>query len=237
MRHVIEALRNVCGDEAVLCTMRDSSPTNVTRCTSGRLPQSLYCHARSAEEVQQVVSGTGAACWVMLDSFVTWSVRSMMHARLFKPANVFDVCGVAACVVVALLSMRPLDAQGPDPLEILIVQGDVHLIAGAGGNIAVQTGPDGLVLVDSGAAGSSEQVLSAIKRLSDQPIRYIINTSAHPEHVGGNTTIAAAGRSLAAGGFNTVGAGAIVVANEAVLTRMSAPTGQVSPVPCVGVAG
>ena len=54
------------------------------------------------------------------------------------------------------------------------------MLVGAGGNIAVQTGPNGVVIVDSGSAEHAEEVIAAVKKLSDQPIRYIINTSAAP---------------------------------------------------------
>ena len=55
------------------------------------------------------------------------------------------------------------NAGGP---ELLPVQGNVHLIAGAGGNIAVQVGEDGVLLVDSGSEAMSEQVLATVRRVS-----------------------------------------------------------------------
>ena len=63
-------------------------------------------------------------------------------------------------------------------LEVLQVRQDFYMIAGAGGNIAVQIGPDGVVVVDAGSAEKSDAVLAAIRKLTDQPIRYVINTSA-----------------------------------------------------------
>ena len=68
-------------------------------------------------------------------------------------------------------------AQG---LEIVPIRPDFYMLVGAGGNIAVQTGPNGVVIVDSGSAEHAEEVIAAVKKLSDQPIRYIINTSAAP---------------------------------------------------------
>ena len=56
-------------------------------------------------------------------------------------------------------------------IEILPVQGNVYMVAGAGGNIAVQVGDDGVLLVDSGLAEFSDKVLAAIRRLSDRPMR------------------------------------------------------------------
>jgi cyclase len=121
-------------------------------------------------------------------------------------------------------------------LEVFQVRPNFYVIGGAGANISVQAGQDGVVVVDAGTAVQADLVVSAIKKLSPQPIRYVIDTSADADHVGGNERIAKAGRTL----FNTNnpfsesmtnnGAAAILSA-EKVLTRMSAPTGQQSPFP------
>jgi glyoxylase-like metal-dependent hydrolase (beta-lactamase superfamily II) len=77
------------------------------------------------------------------------------------------------------------------------VQGNVHLIVGAGANIAVQVGEDGIVVVDTGTVGASEPVLAAIKALAPtKEIRWIINTSFRPDHTGGNEAVAKAGRTV-----------------------------------------
>ena len=104
------------------------------------------------------------------------------------------------------------------------VQGNVYLLVGAGGNVVVQTGRDGVLVVDTGLADHAEKVLSAIRSLSDQPIRYIINTHAHPDHTGGNEVIGRAG-STTQGGPTTI------IAHENVLNRMSAPSGKTAPAP------
>jgi cyclase len=122
-------------------------------------------------------------------------------------------------------------AQGE--IRVQPVQGNVFLLAGAGGNIAVQVGKDGVLLVDTGAAAMSEKVLAAVRMLSDKPIRYIVNTHAHPDHIGGNEAIAKAG-SRPGGGLVVAGpggTGASVIAHEAVLFAVSAPTGETSPMP------
>ena len=71
---------------------------------------------------------------------------------------------------------------GPATGEVRVcVQGNVYLLAGAGGNIAVQVGDDGVLLVDTGTGSMSDKVLAAIRQLSDKPIRFILNTHAHPD--------------------------------------------------------
>jgi len=69
------------------------------------------------------------------------------------------------------------------------VRDNIYMIVGAGGNITVQTGKDGVLVVDSGLANMSDKVLAAIRSISKAPIRYLVNTHYHPDHVGGNEAI------------------------------------------------
>ena len=69
-------------------------------------------------------------------------------------------------------------------VQTLKVQGNVYLIAGAGGNIAVQIGSDGVLMVDTGYEKMSDKVMAAIRKLSDKPIRNIINTTLADDHTG-----------------------------------------------------
>ena len=121
-------------------------------------------------------------------------------------------------------------AQTPDyskaEVHILPVQGNIYMLVGAGGNITVQVGDDGVLLVDTGVAQMSDKVLAAVRSLSDKPIRYIINTHVHADHTGGNETIAKAGSTIAGGNVvGDIGASAgnqaKVIAFQSVLDRMS----------------
>ena len=94
------------------------------------------------------------------------------------------------------------------------VQGNVHMIVGAGANIAVQVGDDGILVVDTGAAGTSDKVLAAIKALApDKEIRWMVNTTFRPDHTGGNEPLSKAGRTVN-------GNIAAIVAHENVAARM-----------------
>jgi glyoxylase-like metal-dependent hydrolase (beta-lactamase superfamily II) len=117
------------------------------------------------------------------------------------------------------------------------VQGNVYMLSGAGGNIAVQVGRQGVLLVDSGSGRMTDKVLAAVRQLSDQPTRYILNTHAHPDHTGGNEAIAKAG-SRPGGGLVVAGpatTGAMILAHEGVLFSMSAPGGKPSTAPVGGL--
>jgi len=113
-------------------------------------------------------------------------------------------------------------------LEVLQLRSNFYMIAGAGGNIGFQVGSDGVVVVDAGSASSAEDIVAAIKKVTAQPIRYVINTSADPDHVGGNEVVAKAGQTLftqgggAGIGADFLGGAASILSVEQVLTRMSA---------------
>ncbi len=125
-----------------------------------------------------------------------------------------------------------MNAQAPANAELTVlpVQGNVYMINGAGGNITVQIGPMGVVVVDTGLAQNAAKVVEAIRKLSDKPIQYIINTHMHADHTGGNEAVRKAGVTITganvAGNLTDAGVGAQIIAHENVLNRMSAPTGK-----------
>jgi len=114
-------------------------------------------------------------------------------------------------------------------IEVLPVHGQVHLMASADGNAAVQVGPQGVLVVDTMTDARADSLLQAITTLANgKPIRYVVNTHAHSDHTGGNAKIAAAGAQLVAGNFlGQLGAAgarsAFIVAHENVLNALSAP--------------
>jgi glyoxylase-like metal-dependent hydrolase (beta-lactamase superfamily II) len=94
------------------------------------------------------------------------------------------------------------------------VQGNVHMIVGAGANIAVQVGEDGVLVVDTGNAGTSDKVLATIKQIAPgKEIRWVVNTGMSPDHTGGNEPVSKAGRTVN-------GNIAAIVAHENTAARM-----------------
>ncbi len=103
------------------------------------------------------------------------------------------------------------------------IRDDVYVLAGAGPNVVVQIGPQGAVVVDSGDAAHADQVLAAIRSLTNDPIRYLFDTGADPDHAGGNLVLAQAGRAFGqslGGPFGSPGI-AVIVASEGAAMRLS----------------
>jgi len=161
------------------------------------------------------------------------------------------LCGSALIVVAA----AAVHAQSTG-LEAMPVRGHIFLIGGAGSNIVVSAGTDGVFLVDSGAAANADKGIAAIKALQarlqmaipaepragaetrvatnlepfyrtlapPKPIRYIANTSAIADHVGGNDKLALAGKTFTGGNvtgeIGGEGEKAAILAHENVLARL-----------------
>src|SRR5580698_6998680 len=143
--------------------------------------------------------------------------------------------GSIACSVACLRAAEP-DTGG---IDVVQVRPNFYMLGGAGGNIAVQIGSDGVVLVNAGTEAASDQVLAALRKLTPLPIRYVIDTNAEADFVGGNAKLAKAGQTifinlLGGGGLAAAtsnGGAAAILAHDSILQRMSAPSGKVSPFP------
>jgi cyclase len=143
----------------------------------------------------------------------------------------------------------------PGEVEVLPIRGNLYAIFGAGGNIVASVGPDGVLLVDAGKTGMTEKVLAAVQQIQREwaarnepkpigfgaetrssvadrhvtappkPLRYIINTNADADPVGGNEKLRYAGRTFTggnvAGNIADAGEGAAILSHENVLSRLA----------------
>ena len=70
------------------------------------------------------------------------------------------------------------------------VAGSVYMLTGAGGNIGVSVGDDGIVMIDDQYAPMAPKIRTALKAITDKPLRFVINTHYHGDHTGGNESFA-----------------------------------------------
>ena len=117
--------------------------------------------------------------------------------------------GAVATVAALLALTSPLHAQNFDTVQVraVPVAGAVHMLQGAGGNIGLVVGDDAVFVVDDQYAPLTPKVLAAIKSVTPQPVRFVLNTHWHFDHTGGNE--------------NMGKAGALIFAHENVRRRMS----------------
>jgi len=166
-----------------------------------------------------------------------------MHEKRTFRSRVLELFMVAVAVALGSFSTTAAGSaqRGAAPrsadtgLRTMHVQGNVHVMLGAGSNITVQLGNLGAVLVDTGTSQNADAVLATLRQLTPRPVRYIINTHSHPDHVGGNERVGASGQPTSGRGVAVVGAGAgtraEIIAHEETLNRMSAPAGSQAPTP------
>ena len=113
---------------------------------------------------------------------------------------------LALCLTFLL---QPARAQNFDNVEIQVVDvaDGVYMLVGSGGNIGVSAGEDGVFLIDDQYAPLTDKIRAAVATISDQPIRFVLNTHWHGDHTGGNENLGEAG--------------VLIVAHDNVRERMS----------------
>ncbi len=127
-----------------------------------------------------------------------------MHAVPIR----FRFPGIIALVITALFASTSAPAQEQKVEYIPTTLSDtLTMLKGQGGNIAISAGEDGVYIIDDQLQPLTDQLLVAISEISDQPIRFVINTHFHHDHVGGNETIGKGG--------------AVIIAHDNIRQRMS----------------
>lgn len=91
-------------------------------------------------------------------------------------------------IAIPFIAAQAFAQQDWDAVEVIVhpVSGSVSYIEGSGGNIGLFIGEDGVFLIDDQYAPLTDKIVAAIRGVSDEPIRFLVNTHMHPDHVGGN---------------------------------------------------
>jgi cyclase len=121
-------------------------------------------------------------------------MTNRMTRRHWHLAAIVAVCALAFTPVTA----RAQAAQDFSKIEIKTtkISNNFYTLEGSGGMIGILTGPDGVFMVDTQFAPLTDKIVAAVKQVSNQPIRYVINTHVHPDHTGGNENVAKLGALL-----------------------------------------
>ena len=122
-----------------------------------------------------------------------------MNRGLWKPAaRVTLVLGVLLALGI---SARPQNQDfSKVQIKVTKVSANIYLLEGEGGNIAASVGEDGIVIVDDQFAPLADKIQAALKdlKITDKPVRFVINTHYHGDHTGGNEPFANSGSTVIA---------------------------------------
>lgn len=157
-----------------------------------------------------------------------------MYAELLDKVH-DEKAAEAAAVAELRPSAGPIQASRvPDPtphdgeIHVLPVQGNVFMLTGDGGSVAVQVGDQGPTVINAGAGALTDKIVAEIRKLSDKPIQFIVNTGFQPDLTGGNVKLRAAGfdpsvrGSFFYGQFVDAGKGATIIGHQNVQNHLMA---------------
>ncbi len=109
------------------------------------------------------------------------------HSLVFLLFGILIVVGIIS--VINGVYGQEEQEKNDFSFNITQITDSIYMLAGGGGNIGVSVGDDGIFLIDDKYNNVTDEMLNAIREISDKPIKFIINTHWHPDHVGGNVEL------------------------------------------------
>jgi len=128
-------------------------------------------------------------------------------------------------------TLRALTEQWPeivkvDGIEIVHVQKNIYMLVGGGANVTVQIGDEGVFLVDAGGLGQGDKVVAAVRHLTRKPLRFLVNTGADADQIGGEAAVIAAAGGLTGAVADAAGrpsnTGILTIAHQNTVNEMAA---------------
>lgn len=130
-----------------------------------------------------------------------------------------NILNILLVFFLSLQSLFAFQDMSEVEIEIIPVNGNVSMLKGAGGNIGVLTGEDGIFMIDDQFSALSDKIKTRLKTISDKPVKYLVNTHHHGDHTGGNE--------------NFQEDGTLIFAHENVRKRLIADSTRVNGLPIV----
>jgi cyclase len=126
--------------------------------------------------------------------------RSQISKSSQKESSVripFSLFSALICCLAATSAAAQRDFSNIQIETVSVAEG-IHMLKGAGGNIAVSSGEDGIFLIDDQFAPLTEKILAAVAKIKKGPVRFVLNTHWHGDHTGGNENLGKAGAVIVA---------------------------------------
>ncbi len=122
--------------------------------------------------------------------------RFLLNIGVITTGLLLDSKHILAQAESPVITIRNEAAKSP--IKVTPLRGNIHVLEGSGGNIAVFAGPDGKLMVDAGIAVSQQKILTEMNKISAGPLKYLINSHWHFDHADGNKWVHDAGATIIA---------------------------------------
>ena len=181
-----------------------------------KVPHYLFGQQPFAQEFSKVyklpvISGVGGA-------------ESIYPEFMAKMKTATDAEGLARMKPLPGRPSETSKAADPEPhdgeIHVMPIRNNVYMLAGDGGNIVVEVGDQGPLVVNTGTGALADKTIAAIRKLSEKPVQFIVNTGFRPDYTGGNVKLRASGvdpslqGSFFSNQFADAGQGATIVSHQ-----------------------
>src|SRR5262245_21302134 len=118
----------------------------------------------------------------------TFLLSSLGHTKIFQYTNFFMKKYFISAFLLCFVFYSSVYSQNFDTIQIKTTKltEKIYMLEGSGGNIGVLVGDDGIIIIDDQFAPLTEKIKAALSKISEKPVKFVINTHFHGDHAGGN---------------------------------------------------